>query len=64
MYGANTWHPVHLLFFLVCACVPELKLQCFELPFSTPITIDCFSPSGPIDFATCSFDGGPTAPCE
>ena len=41
------------------------ELQCIEVADTRLLTITCFSPgSGPIDFASCSFDGGPATPCK
>ena len=45
--------------------VQVIQLQCLEPPGARLLTITCFSPgSGPIDFATCSFDDGPATPCK
>ena len=45
--------------------IQVVELRCDEAHRARLLAIRCFSPgSGPIDFATCSFDGGPAAPCE
>ena len=45
--------------------IQVIELRCIETPGTRLLAINCSSPgNGPIDSATCSFDGGPAAPCE
>ena len=45
--------------------IQVIELQCIETPGTRLLAINCSSPGNrPIDSATCSFDGGPAAPCE
>ena len=45
--------------------IQVVQLSCSGVRAPRLLTITCYSPgSGSIDFATCSFDGGPATPCE
>ena len=55
-------HQIILCFVIVV--LPEVELFCGEVRLARILTLNCSSPSGPVQSASCSFDGGPPSSCE
>lgn len=57
-------HIYNRICYLILVALPVVELRCEQVPLARVLTLNCSSRSGPVQSATCSFDGGPPSSCE